>query len=114
MSAVLDASSAAAWPDRSDAEEPFGSNRAWELDRILLLERSERRAWYAAIAALVLGLIGLAAAFAQGPLRAVVEGRIVLVRVTGAARIQQPPPIETIRPLEAVGKHNLATFVRAR
>ena len=114
MSAVLDASSAAAWPDRSDAEEPFGSNRAWELDRILLLERSERRAWYAAIAGLALGLIGIAAVFVQGPLRRVVEIPIVVDRVTGEATIQQRLSVETIPPLEALDKHNLATFVRAR
>lgn len=114
MSAVLDASSAAAWPDRTDAEEPFGYNRAWELDRVLLLERSERRAWYAAIAGLALGLIGIAAVFVQGPLRRVVEIPIVVDRVTGEATIQQRLSVETIPPLEALDKHNLATFVRAR
>jgi type IV secretion system protein VirB8 len=114
MSAVLDASSAAAWPDGIDAEEPFGSNRAWELDRVLLLERAERRAWYAAIAGLALGLIGIAAVFVQGPLRRVVEIPIVVDRVTGETTIQQRLSIENIPPQEALDKHNLATFVRAR
>ncbi len=114
MSAVLDASSAAAWPDGTGDEGPFGSNRAWELDRALLLERSERRAWYVAIAGLMLGLIGIAAVFVQGPLRRVVEIPIVVDRVTGEATIQQRLTVETIPPLEALDKHNLATFVRAR
>ena len=80
----------------------------------LTLERSERRAWYVAIAGLLLGLIGIAAVFVQGPLRRVVEIPIVVDRVTGEATIQQRLSVETIPPLEALDKHNLATFVRAR
>ena len=33
----------------------FAANRAWEIDRALMLERSERRAWWVAIAGLTLG-----------------------------------------------------------
>jgi type IV secretion system protein VirB8 len=107
---------AAAWPERAEVAsvEAFGANRSWELDRALMLERSERRAWWAAIAGLVLGLIGIAAVFVQGPLRRVVEIPIVVDRVTGEATIQQRLGVETIPPLEALDKHNLATFVRAR
>jgi len=97
-----------------EEDPPFGSNRAWEVDRALMLERSERRAWWVAIAGLVLGLIGIAAVFVQGPLRRVVEIPIVVDRVTGEATIQQRLSVETIPPLEALDKHNLATFVRAR
>ena len=114
MSAVLDASSAAAWPDGTQTDVAFDANRAWELDRVLLLERSERRAWHVAIAGLVLGLIGIAAVFVQGPLRRVVEIPIVVDRVTGETTIQQRLSVETIPPQEALDKHNLATFVRAR
>ena len=98
----------------SDADDPFGTNRAWEIDRALMLERSERRAWAVAVAGLVLGLIGIAAVFVQGPLRRIVEIPIVVDRVTGEATVQQRLSVETIPPLEALDKHNLATFVRAR
>jgi type IV secretion system protein VirB8 len=98
--------------DQLDAE--FAANRSWELDRGLMLERSERRAWYVAIAGLALGLTGIAAVFVQGPLRRVVEIPIVVDRVTGEATIQQRLSVETIPPMEALDKHNLATFVRAR
>jgi type IV secretion system protein VirB8 len=98
--------------DEPDAE--LSANRAWELDRALMLERSERRAWWAAIAGMVLGLIGIAAVFVQGPMRRVVEIPIVVDRVTGEATIQQRLSVETIPPMEALDKHNLATFVRAR
>lgn len=60
------------------------------------------------------GLIGIAAVFVQGPLRRVVEIPIVVDRVTGEATIQQRLSVETVPPLEALDKHNLATFVRAR
>jgi type IV secretion system protein VirB8 len=121
MSAVLTPGRAAALPDRSrDAGKAaaettaIDANRAWEVDRALMLERSERRAWWVAIAGLVLGLIGIAAVFVQGPLRRVVEIPIVVDRVTGEATIQQRLAVETIPPMEALDKHNLATFVRAR
>lgn len=122
MSAVLTAGGkparAAALPGASlRADEPdadFAGNRSWELDRTLMLERSERRAWWVAIAGMVLGLIGIAAVFVQGPLRRVVEIPIVVDRVTGEATVQQRLSVETIPPMEALDKHNLAIFVRAR
>jgi len=92
----------------------IAANAAWELDRALVLERSERRAWAVAIAGLVLGVIGIAAVFVQGPLRRVVEIPIVVDRITGEATIQQRLSVESIPPMEALDKHNLATFVRAR
>jgi type IV secretion system protein VirB8 len=121
MSAVLTPGGAAALPARSrdqaqaDPETTANdANRGWEVDRALMLERSERRAWWVAIAGLALGLTGIAAVFVQGPLRRVVEIPIVVDRVTGEATIQQRLSVETIPPMEALDKHNLATFVRAR
>ena len=114
MNTVLTPGSAAALPVRNASEPAIAVNRAWEVDRALMLERSERRAWWVAIAGLVLGLIGIAAVFVQGPLRRVVEVPIVVDRVTGETTIQQRLSAETIPPMEALDKHNLATFVRAR
>lgn len=121
MSAILVPGSAAALPDRSTDKRdrsaeavPLDANRAWEVDRVEVLERSERRAWRIASAGMALGLIGIAAVFAQGPLRRVVEIPIVVDRVTGEATVQQRLDVETIPPMEALDKHNLATFVRAR
>jgi type IV secretion system protein VirB8 len=116
MSAVLTPGRAAALPERSrdTGKTAIDANRAWEVDRAVMLERSERRAWWVAIAGLVLGLNGIAAVFVQGPLRRVVEIPIVVDRVTGEATIQQRLAVETIPPMEALDKHNLATFVRAR
>ena len=124
MSAVLTPGIAAALPERSSRKgndavnaaetTAIDANRAWEVDRALMLERSERRAWWVAIAGIVLGMIGIAAVFVQGPLRSVVEIPIVVDRVTGEATIQQRLSVETIPPMEALDKHNLANFVRSR
>ncbi|WP_066262832.1 virB8 family protein [Hydrogenophaga flava] len=120
MSAILLSGKAAAWPKRppepsNEGESPpFNANRDWEIDRALMLERSERRAWRVAVAGLILGLIGIAAVFVQGPLRRVVEIPIVVDRVTGETTIQQRLSEETIPAMEALDKHNLAAFVRAR
>lgn len=111
---------AAAWPDDAEPATPgaadaaFAANRDWEIDRSLMLESSERRAWRVAGAGVVVGLLGIAAVFAQGPLRRVIEIPIVVDRVTGEATVQQRLSVETIPPLEALDKHNLAVFVRAR
>jgi len=99
---------------RDEPAAAFAANLDWEVDRAIALERSERRAWQVAIAGLLLGLVGIAAVFVQGPLRRVVEIPIVVDRVTGEATVQQRLAVETIPPLEALDKHNLATFVRAR
>lgn len=124
MSAVLNTGrgpgQAAALPDRNSAPAPvaadaaFSANRGWEVDRLLLLERSERRAWWIAGAGIAAGLIGVAAVFVQGPLRTVVGIPIVVDRVTGETTIQQRLKVETVPEMEALDKHNLAVFVRAR
>jgi type IV secretion system protein VirB8 len=121
MSAVLTPGAAAALRHRSPrsataAEEApdIQANQVWEVDRAVMLERSERRAWWVAAAGVALAFIGIAAVFAQGPLRRIVEIPIVVDRMTGEATVQQRLDIETIPPLEALDKHNLATFVRAR
>jgi type IV secretion system protein VirB8 len=92
----------------------FDANRAWELDRAVSLERSERRGWIVAGVGVLLALLGVLAVFAQGPLRQVVEVPIVVDRVTGETTIQQRLSVETIPPMDALDKHNLAAFVRAR
>src|SRR5947208_15968515 len=114
MKATLEMSGAAAWPEWSEEGQPFAKNHDWEVDRALMLERSERRAWWVASAGMVLGLVGIAAVFVQGPLRRVVEIPIVVDRVTGETTIQQRLDVEPIPPCDALAKHNLAPFLRAR
>ena len=124
MSAVIQPGAApgpaAALPSRSvDAKsivdsDTFVPNLGWEVDHVLMLQRSERKAWWVASTGVVLALIGITAVFVQGPLRRVVEIPIVVDRVTGETTIEQRLSVETVPPMEALDKHNLATFVRAR
>ena len=100
--------------ESSDGRTPYEVNLGWELDRVLMLERSERRGWRVGIVGIVLAILGVLAVFAQGPLRQIVEVPIVVDRLTGETTIQQRLAVETIPPQEALDKHNLAAFVRAR
>jgi type IV secretion system protein VirB8 len=99
--------------DGSDSAA-FAANRAWELDRTALLERSERRGWTVGAIGMALASIALLAVFAQGPLRQVVGIPIVVDRLTGETTVQQRLSVETVPMLEALDKHHLAVFVRAR
>ena len=117
MSAVLKAAqepSAGQAPMPARKELAFDVNRAWEVDHARMLERSERRGWLVGAAGLVVAVLAVLAVFAQGPLRQVVGVPIVVDRTTGETTIQQRLSAETIPAQEALDKHNLAVFVRAR
>lgn len=114
MTHVLSPGDAAALPLSTEVEPPTATNQRWEVDRMLALEQSECRAWRVAAASLAVAVIGIAAVFAQGPLRRIIEIPIVVDRVTGETTIQQRLSVETVPMMEALDKHNLATFVRAR
>ena len=96
------------------ARSAFDANRAWEIDRALMLHKSERRAWFVGITGVLLAVLSVLAVLAQGPLRQVVGVPIVVDKTTGETTIQQRLSLETVPPQEALDKHNLAVFVRAR
>ena len=117
MSAVLNAGMPPAATDSrsaADSRPAFDANRTWELDRALMLEKSERRGWMVGGVGVVLAILGVLAVFAQGPLRQVVGVPIVVDKTTGETTIQQRLSVESVPPQEALDKHNLAVFVRAR
>lgn len=101
-------------PAEPGPEPAYTANRAWEVDRALMLHRSERRAWWVAGIGVGLAALAVAAVLAQGPLRQVVGIPIVVDRVTGETTIQQRLSTETVPPQDALDKHHLAVFVRAR
>jgi len=112
MDAVL--RSPAALPLTTEADVALAANRAWEVDRAIMLQRSERRGWLVGGAGIVLAILGMLAVFAQGPLRQVVSVPIVVDKATGETTIQQRLAVETVPPQETLDKHHLAVFVRAR
>ena len=95
-------------------EAVFAANRAWEVDRASMLQRSERRGWIVGATGVLLAVLGVMAVFAQGPLRQVVGIPIVVDKVTGETTIQQRLSVESVPVMEALDKHHLAVFVRAR
>ena len=98
-------------PAETDA---FEANRAWEIDRALMLEKSERRAWRVGGFSVVVAVLAVLAVFVQGPLRQLVGIPIVVDRTTGETTVQQRLSVESVPMMEALDKHNLAVFVRAR
>lgn len=89
-------------------------NAAWEVDRVVMAKRSEKRAWIIAGVSVFLAVMSVAAVFVQGPLRQVVPVAVVVDKTTGAANVESRLSETTIPPLEALDMHNVATFVRAR
>ncbi len=119
MDAVSMTGRAAAWPTRAapspvDDDDAHVVNQAWEVDRVDMLERSERRAWRVAIAGATLAALGVGAVFIQGSLRSTVEIPIIVDKATGETTVQQRLSADTIPTNEAVDKHHVAVFLRAR
>jgi type IV secretion system protein VirB8 len=97
-----------------DPRAVIEANRAWELDRALMLQRSERRGWIVGGVGILVAIISALAVLAHGALHQVVGIPIVVDKTTGETTIQQRLSVETIPPMEALDKHNLSVFVRAR
>lgn len=97
-----------------DPRAVIEANRSWELDRALMLQRSERRGWIVGGVGILVAIISALAVLAHGALHQVVGIPIVIDKTTGETTIQQRLSVETIPPMEALDKHNLAVFVRAR
>jgi len=97
-----------------DTRDPIEVNRNWELDRALILQRSERRGWIVGGVGVLIAIISALAVLVHGALHQVVGIPIVVDKTTGETTIEQRLSAETIPPMEALDKHNLAVFVRAR
>ena len=97
-----------------DSRAAIAANRAWELDRALMLQRSERRGWLVGGVGVLVAIVSTLAVLAHGALHQVVGIPIVVDKTTGETTIEQRLSAATIPPLDALDKHNLAVFVRAR
>lgn len=93
---------------------PLTENAGWEADLQLRLERSERRAWNVAKASMAVALLATAALVAQGALRQVVPLPVVVDRTTGEVTVERRLTAQTVPVNEALDKHHVARFVRAR
>src|SRR5260221_7259225 len=116
MNALVHPGSAALLGEENatDLRAAVEANRAWELDRALMLQRSERRGWIVGGVGILVAIISALAVLVHGALHQVVGIPIVVDKSTGETTIEQRLSAETIPPMEALDKHNLAVFVRAR
>lgn len=98
----------------SAARDALASNRDWEVDRELLLTKSERRAWFVATAAITVGVLAIGVDLVRGALRQTVPIPIVVDRSTGETTVQMPLASGSIPVDDAVDKHFAVQFVTAR
>jgi type IV secretion system protein VirB8 len=96
---------------------PFPDNRSWEVDRVVLAQASERRAWLLVWGALALAAIG-AGGGALGIYTAFQHHTevvpIIVDRATGETSIGQTLAADSVPATDATDKHHIAQFLRAR
>jgi type IV secretion system protein VirB8 len=99
----------------SDLETYFTEAASWSADQVQAAERSRRLAWLIAAASAAVAGLAVSAVFALAPLKTVEPFVVRVDRTTGAVDVMTALTSE--RPLaydEAVSKHFLAQYVRAR
>jgi type IV secretion system protein VirB8 len=96
---------------------PFPDNRSWEVDRVVLAQASERRAWLLVWGALALAAIG-AGGGALGIYTAFQHRTevvpVIVDRATGETSIGQTLAADSVPATDATDKHHIAQFLRAR
>jgi type IV secretion system protein VirB8 len=98
-----------------DLKTYFDEAKSWNADRLRAAERSRRLAWGVAAFAGVLATVAVGAVAALSPLKTVEPFVVRVDRATGAVDVMTA--LKSERPLtydEAVTKHFLAQYVRAR
>lgn len=93
----------------------FDEARSWDTDRLQAAERSRRLAWSLAAVASLLAVIAIGAVAALTPLKTVAPFVVRVDRATGAVEVMTA--LTSAKPVtydEAVTKHFLAQYVRAR
>jgi type IV secretion system protein VirB8 len=98
-----------------DLKAYFAEARSWDADRVRAAERSRRLAWGVAAVSGLVAAIAVGAVAALAPLKTVEPFVVRVDRATGAVDVMTA--VQSEKPLsydEAVTKHFLAQYVRAR
>jgi len=118
MSATAHCAAAGAGPlaarPAAARSQPYAENAAWEMERDLLLGRSDRRAWTVAMLMSVLALLAVGAVLAHGALYQTVAVPIVVDKATGETSVTQALDVDSVPAYEALDKHNAMLYVLAR
>jgi len=97
----------------TDADN-LAANHGWEIDREVMLAQNVRRAHWAGVSGVAVGVLGVAAVAMHGPLTHIVPIPIVVDRATGEATVQSVLSEATVPVVDALDKHFATLFVRAR
>lgn len=92
----------------------YQAARDWEDDRQLRLERSERRAWYVAAAAICVAISCALALAALAPLKQSVPYVLSVDRATGNVEVMRTADARSIRYQELLDKHWAQRYVISR
>jgi type IV secretion system protein VirB8 len=98
-----------------DLKAYFAEARSWDADRVRAAERSRRLAWGVAAVSGLVAAVAVGAVAALAPLKTVEPFVVRVDRATGAVDVMTA--VRSEKPLtydEAVTKHFLAQYVRAR
>lgn len=98
-----------------DLKAYFNEGKSWNADHVRTVERSRRLAWGVAVFAGLLATVAVGAVAALSPLKTVEPFVVRVDRATGAVEVMTA--LKSEKPLtydEAVTKHFLAQYVRAR
>jgi type IV secretion system protein VirB8 len=106
--ALMVSSAAQASPD------PYVDNADWEVEREVLLARSDRRAWAVATIMTAIAVASSLALVAHGAWYQTVAVPIVVDKTTGETSVAKALDIDTVPAYEALDKHYAWLFVLAR
>lgn len=98
----------------SQPKTHFDAAMDWEASRVLTIEKSERRAWTVALAAVGLAAVSIAAVAMLVPLKETVPYVIRVDNVTGVPDIVTAMTDKAVTGDEVMDKYWLAQYVRAR
>ncbi len=95
-------------------KEYLAAAKDWESDSVLRARRSERRAWWVAIAGALVGLAGVVAAASMAPLKTVEPFVVRVDNNTGLTDVVTLLDERTMTRDEAVDKYFLGQYVESR
>jgi type IV secretion system protein VirB8 len=94
--------------------EPYAENADWEVEREVLLARSNRRAWAVAVVATAIALASILALVAHGAWYQTVAVPIVVDKATGETSVAKALDVDTVPAYEALDKHYAWLYVLSR
>jgi type IV secretion system protein VirB8 len=94
--------------------EYYSEARGWEVSRLAMVERSERRAWMVAAVGLVVVTVSVGALTFLAPLKVAVPYVIYVDRFSGDAQVREAADMRTLQYSDVIDKHWVTEYVTSR